>query len=93
MKQVRFDFNRIGSMDDFYAIAHRELSLPEHFGRNLDALWDCITGDISLPLSVQFVNLSMSQLETFDKLIGLFEEATEQLGNDFSFEYYLRSMY
>ena len=90
MKLVKFDFERIGRLEDFYQIAKRELSLPGHFGNNLDALWDCLTGNIALPVSVQFVNMSLPQLETFDKLIQLFEEATETLGEDFSFEYYLK---
>lgn len=92
MKQVQFDFERIGTMDDFYAVARRELDLPEYFGNNLDALWDCITGDIELPLSVRFINMSMSQLETFEKLIALFEDAAGELGDDLPFEYYLRSV-
>lgn len=93
MKQVKFDFERIGTVDDFYVVAARELGLPEHFGKNLDALWDSLTGDIALPVSIQFVNLSMAQLETFEKLISLFEEAAEELGDDFIFEYYLKPMY
>ncbi len=93
MKQVKFDFERIGTVDDFYLVAKRELELPEHFGKNLDALWDSLTGDIALPVSVQFVNLSMTQLETFEKIISLFEEAAEELGDDFSFEYYLKPIY
>lgn len=90
MNRATFDFERIGTMDDFYIIAKRELNLPEHFGKNLDALWDCINGDIALPLSIQFTNMSMPQLETFDKLIQLFEEAADELGEIFLFEYYLR---
>ncbi|MCH5683636.1 barstar family protein [Niabella sp. W65] len=93
MKQVKFDFERIGTVEDFYLVAMRELKLPEHFGKNLDALWDSITGDIALPVDVQFVNLSMGQLETFEKLISLFEEAAEELGENFNFEYYLKPMY
>lgn len=93
MKQVKFDFERIGTVDDFYLVAKRELGLPEHFGKNLDALWDSLTGDLALPLSVQFVNLTMTQLETFEKLISLFEEAAEELGDNFTFEYYLKPMY
>jgi len=91
MKQVKFDFARIGTVADFYALAKTELNLPEHFGNNLDALWDCLTGDLELPVVVQFVNMSMSQLEVFDQLIGVFESAAEQLGERFLFEYYLRT--
>ena len=93
MNQVKFDFERIGTVEDFYVVAMRELKLPEHLGKNLDALWDSITGDIALPVDVQFINLSMPQLETFEKLISLFEEAAEELGENFNFEYYLKPMY
>lgn len=90
MNQVKFNFERIGTTDDFYTVAKRKLKLPDHFGNNLDALWDCITGDITLPVSIQFTHLSMQQLETFGKLIQLFEDAADELGEGFSFEYYLK---
>ncbi|WP_346236604.1 barstar family protein [Niabella insulamsoli] len=90
MNEAAFDFERIGTMDDFYAMAKTSLQLPAHFGKNLDALWDCITGDMPLPATVRFLNMSMTQLETFDKLILLFEDAADELEPDFGFEYYLR---
>jgi len=89
MKTVTFDFNKIGTLDDFYKFAAKELDLSSDFGNNLDALWDSINGDIELPVTVIFQNLSLNQLEYFDKLILLFEEATYELGDDFIFEYYL----
>ena len=90
MKQVVFDFERIGSIEDFYTIARPELGLPDDFGNNLDALWDSVTGYIELPVEIRFINMSMSQLETFDTLIELFEEAAEALTDNLSFEYYLK---
>lgn len=90
MKTVSFDFERIGSMEDFYKIAKNELRLPDYFGENLDALWDCLTGDLELPVQVRFINLSMNQLEQFDKLIGLFEDASVELNGSLVFEYYLK---
>ena len=89
MNTETFNFERIGSIEDFYKIAKKELSLPEHFGNNLDALWDSLNGDVELPLQVQFTNLTMNQLEQFNKLILLFEEAAAELGDNLIFEYYL----
>lgn len=34
------------SLDRVYDILARELGLPQHFGRNLDALYDVLTGDV-----------------------------------------------
>lgn len=40
------------SIDAVYDILARELGLPKHFGRNLDALYDALTGDVSGPFIV-----------------------------------------
>ncbi|GAB3008773.1 barstar family protein [Niabella terrae] len=93
MKELEFDFSRIGSMTDFYQMAGRRWDLPEYFGNNLDALWDFVTGDAALPLRVRFVHLSLSQLETFGGLIGLFEDAATALEGALEFEYYLSKEY
>lgn len=90
MRTVNFNFERIGSIEDFYKIAKAALNLPEHFGNNLDALWDSLTADIKLPLQVQFTNMTLSQLEQFDNLITLFEDAATETDDGLSFEYYLR---
>lgn len=90
MRTVNFNFERIGSIEDFYKIAKAALNLPEHFGNNLDALWDSLTADIELPLQVQFTNMTLSQLEQFDNLITLFEDAATETDDGLSFEYYLR---
>lgn len=90
MKTAVFDFERIGTIGDFYKIATTELNLPEYFGNNLDALWDSVTGEIELPVTIQFTNLTLGQLEQFDKLIVLFEDAAAELGDNLTFEYYLR---
>jgi ribonuclease inhibitor len=39
-------------MSRVYAILARELALPAHFGRNLDALWDSLTGDVEGPFAI-----------------------------------------
>jgi len=46
------DGKKIGSRDDFYDELARRLRLPGHFGRNLDALWDALTGDLAGPVEI-----------------------------------------
>ena len=43
MKVVFLDGNRIGSIADLHAEFSRALSLPEYYGKNLDALHDVLT--------------------------------------------------
>ena len=89
MKEVYIDFVEIGDEEDFYAQLKEKLALPEHFGDNLDALYDSITGDVELPLHIEFVNMSVEQLEDFEDLLTTLEDAEEEV-EDFTFAYYLQ---
>ncbi|MGZ5188898.1 MAG: barstar family protein [Kaistella sp.] len=88
MKTVYIDFTEIGDYDDFYTQLKEKLPLPEFFGDNLDALYDSLTGFVALPLHLEFVNLSVDQLETFEDLLVTLEDAEDEL-DDFTFAYYL----
>lgn len=88
MKEITIDFTEIADMEDFYAALKAEMTLPEHFGDNLDALFDFITGEAEMPLQIEFENLSVDQLEDFEDLIDTLENAEDEL-EDFSFRYYL----
>lgn len=88
MKTIYIDFLEIGDEEDFYTQLKEKLSLPDHFGDNLDALYDSITGDLELPLHIEFVNMTVDQLETFEDLLTTLEDADEEV-EDFSFAYFL----
>ncbi len=88
MKTIYIDFTDLGDYDDFYAQLKEKLALPEFFGDNLDALYDAITGVLELPLHIEFVNMSVEQLETFEDLLVMLEDADEEV-EDFTFSYFL----
>ncbi len=88
MNTVFIDFIEIGDLEDFFDQLKEKLKLPETFGDNLDALYDSITGFVELPLHIEFVNMSVEQLEDFEDLLTTLEEADEEL-DDFSFAFYL----
>ena len=88
MKEIYIDFVNIGDYEDFYEQLKSKLELPEHFGDNLDALSDVISGELEMPLHIEFVNMSVDQLETFEDLLTTLENADDEL-EDFSFAYYL----
>lgn len=85
---VYIDFAELGDYDDFYVQLKEKLKLPEFFGDNLDALYDSITGFVALPLHLEFVNMSVEQLKTFEDLLVTLEDADDEL-DDFTFAYYL----
>ena len=88
MKTTYIDFTDLGDYDDFYAQLKEKLTLPEFFGDNLDALYDFLTGFAELPLHLEFVNMSVEQLEIFEDLLVTLEDAEDEL-EDFTFSYYL----
>lgn len=61
MKEVVFDSKEIESMDQLHAELARSLDFPAHYGRNLDALYDCLAGEISLPLKIIWKNYRLAQ--------------------------------
>ena len=86
--EVYIDFLEIGDYEDFYAQLKEKLTLPEHFGDNLDALFDVITGELEMPLHLEFVNMSVEQLEIFEDLLTTLEDAEDEV-EAFTFAYYL----
>ena len=86
--EIYIDFLEIGDYEDFYAQLKEKLTLPEHFGNNLDALFDVITGELEMPLHLEFVNMSVEQLEIFEDLLTTLEDAEEEV-EGFTFAYYL----
>lgn len=85
---IEIDFSNIGDIDDFYTQISEKMELPEYFGNNLDALFDLITGGLPMPLHLEFYNLSVDQLETFEALISTLEDAEEE-EDGFTFSYFL----
>lgn len=88
MKTIYIDFTDIGDYEDFYAQLKEKITLPEYFGDNLDALSDVITGELEMPLHIEFVNMTVDQLEIFEDLLTTLEDAEDEV-EDFSFTYYL----
>ena len=88
MNTIYIDFADLGDYEDFYTQLKEKLELPAHFGDNLDALSDVISGELKLPLHLEFVNMSVDQLEIFEDLLTTLEDVEDDV-EDFSFAYYL----
>nr|WP_282552173.1 barstar family protein [Providencia rustigianii] len=82
---IIFDFCQIRDLEDFYCQFQQKLSLPSWFGHNLDALWDMISGEIELPMTIIFSHLSLAQQHQFAEIIDLMNEAEDELEGRFIF--------
>ncbi|SEG26374.1 ribonuclease inhibitor [Halpernia humi] len=87
-KTIYIDFTNIGDYEDFYADLKSKIILPDYFGDNLDALSDVISGELELPFHIEFINMSVDQLETFEDLLETLEDTEDEV-EGFSFSFYL----
>jgi ribonuclease inhibitor len=65
IKRCTLNGNTLSSLNDFYDRISTLKDMPEHFGRNLDALWDVLSTDIEGPFEIIWKNADASQ-----KLMG-----------------------
>lgn len=75
----------VRSLDAFYDEIARQLAFPEHFGRNLDALWDVLSADIEGPIEVVWECPGSSRLgmgRDFDRLLAVLQDV-EKARKDF----------
>ncbi|CCU59153.1 hypothetical protein EH11_01675 [Bacillus subtilis] len=77
------DFENIEVLHD---VLKDKLDFPNYYGRNLDALWDCLTGWVDLPLTLVLINFEFSKkfLGSYaDDVLEVLLEAQEELEDEF----------
>ncbi|MCL1951693.1 MAG: dihydrodipicolinate synthase family protein, partial [Oscillospiraceae bacterium] len=79
VKQRMLDFSQCSDLGEAHRAIRRELELPEWYGRNLDALWDSLTGIMYLPAEVTIVydpnHKDKALAAEIDKVIEVFRDA------------------
>ena len=78
--EIIIDGLKIKSEDDFHHIIAKEMSLPDWYGKNLDALWDVLTGMAIRPLKITWINSKQSEkiLGRYKEIINLLKEVENQ---------------
>lgn len=77
-RQVHIEGAATGSLDELYAALAAALGLPAHFGANLDALWDSLTGDMAGPVELLWHDAAATRAALgadFDRLAAVLREA------------------
>ncbi len=73
-KKIKLPGKSISSLDEFYSELAKKLRFPEHFGRNLDALWDVLTTDVKGPVELAWEDSKLSKKsmgKDFEKVAAL----------------------
>jgi ribonuclease inhibitor len=80
-KKVKLAGKSIRSLEEFYGQIARKLHFPDHFGRNLDALWDVLTTDIRGPLELAWEDSEASKKsmgKDFEKVAALLRDVEKE---------------
>lgn len=79
VKTFELDFSECNTVGEIYKEIREELDLPQNCGRNLNALWDAVTGMMYTPariiISKQVANKEL--VEVITQVIAVMHEAED----------------
>ena len=75
MKQITLDGNRLGDAAKVHDYLKETLDFPEYYGKNLDALYDCLTdlADIEITITAPDKDGAI-----FQKVLRIFKAANRE---------------
>jgi ribonuclease inhibitor len=77
MREIIFDTSHVENMDQLHAELARCLDFPAHYGRNLDALYDCLSGEMELPVKLIWRHYDATQAKLgadVEKFLAVLDE-------------------
>ncbi len=75
MKKYKLDFSEIKTAAGMHQVIARVCGFPEHYGANLDALWDCLSGDIETPAEFIITGKALAEkIKDAPEIFKLFDE-------------------
>lgn len=84
MKEIVIHCDKIASMEEMHAFLARELNFPDWYGKNLDALHDCLTS-ICEETKITFLHFPSLPFRTVGLLNVLRDSESENDKLDVSF--------
>jgi ribonuclease inhibitor len=81
VRKYTLDGKTMGTLDDLYDQLSTQISLPEHFGRNLDALWDVLSADVQGPFEIVWKHTEDSRKllgKDFERVVKLLRDVEKE---------------
>lgn len=78
---IEIDGNSIKTESEFHAAISVALSLPPHYGNNLDALFDILSGDVERPVVLVWRDSSISKVgmgDSFERIVDVLRRIESQ---------------
>lgn len=86
MRKIMIDGKDFENIEVLHDVLKDKLDFPDYYVRNLNALWDCLTGWVDLPLTLVLKNFEFSNtlLGSYaDDVLEVLQEAQEELKDEF----------
>jgi len=77
-KTIELKLSELAAYESVHHWLADKLNFPAHYGHNLDSLWDCLTGEISLPITILWYNDSNNDTD-YSAITTIFEEAAGEV--------------
>lgn len=85
-REVILDGSQITTEDDFHRVISEALNFPGYYGKNLNALWDCLVCDVERPVHLKWVHSEVSKQRIgrrrFRLIVEVLEDAQKQDRDD-----------
>ena len=83
MNRIVIDFSDCLYPDSLHNEIKDKLDLPDWYGKNLDALWDSLTGMIETPVEIKIVfkpkaKAAQKMKPYVNQIIGVFKDAEKE---------------
>ena len=76
--RYKVDFSKVERYFDIHEVLKRDLELPDYYGGNTDALWDCLTDMLGDPSYIEIIGFEVVQKRyesEWDSIIRIFKKA------------------
>ncbi|EMY8531824.1 MULTISPECIES: barstar family protein [Bacillus] len=86
MEIVKLDGRKFTSKEVLHQTLKKQLDFPSFYGENADALWDCLTGFIGLPITIEweFFKSTQKMLGPYaDLILKIFQDAQNEMPGKF----------
>ncbi|KAA8783603.1 ribonuclease inhibitor [Paenibacillus sp. 4624] len=88
MNIIQIDGRYLLNRESLHQWLQDKLQLDEHYGHNLDALWDALTGEANMPLTIRWSHFDISREKLgdyADQVVDLMREAEQEI-DEFTLE-------
>ena len=96
MYKYTVDFSEVEHFIEIHEVLKRDLDLPDYYGGNTDALWDCMTdmlGDDTQIDIIGFENIKRKYVNEWDNVIRIFKKVKHAYGDKYSDRFFVTLIY